>query len=138
MLRAANVCLYCPGYQTTKFPRFNIALVDKLPGGLEAENPVLKTNRPQTEADDSAASATEKGKEKGEATKPTTWFEHVRAPVVRGSLWLHALTTMLLHHRQQNLRDERVECFAAQLEATTYVYEYTARATTPGMPLLPC
>lgn len=33
---------------------------------------------------------------------------------------------------QQNLRDERVECFASQLQPETYVYEYTARATTPG------
>jgi uncharacterized protein YfaS (alpha-2-macroglobulin family) len=39
--------------------------------------------------------------------------------------------------QQQNLRDERVECFAAKLEANTYVYEYTARATTPGRFIVP-
>jgi len=49
--------------------------VDKLPGGLEAENPVLKTSRPTADKDEGG----DKGKEKGtEPTKPATWFEHVR------------------------------------------------------------
>jgi hypothetical protein len=79
---------WCRGrVQTTKFPRFNIALVDKLPGGLEAENPVLKTNRPQA-ADVEAQDGKGKEKDFGEPRsglapakdKPTTWFEHVRTP----------------------------------------------------------
>jgi len=42
--------------------------VDKLPGGLEAENPVLKTTSLQADGD--------KGKEPADSKE--TWFEHVR------------------------------------------------------------
>jgi hypothetical protein len=37
----------------------------------------------------------------------------------------------------QNLRDDRAEAFATFLPAGTYTYEYVARATTPGLFIVP-
>ena len=51
----------------TTIKRFNIALVDNLPGGLEAENPAIKTG--------SQASITELDKHQTQKTE--SWFQHV-------------------------------------------------------------
>lgn len=37
----------------------------------------------------------------------------------------------------ENLRAQRAEAFASQLEPGVYTYKYTARATTPGDFVLP-
>jgi len=103
---------------TNDLPRFNIAVVDKLAGGVEAENPDLKALS-QSEVDKELAKVQELEKAKGgtildkktEIVPP--WFDH------------------------QNMRDERVECFAQQLPAGSRVYSYVARATTPGKFVVP-
>ncbi len=43
-----------------------------------------------------------------------------------GSWWEH-----------QNLRDDRAEAFASLLPAGVYTYTYVARATTPGLFIVP-
>jgi uncharacterized protein YfaS (alpha-2-macroglobulin family) len=82
----------------------NMALVDALPGGLEALNPELAAS-PRPPADKPSA-------DPGTAGPPTwyggTWFDH------------------------ENLRDDRVEAFSAYLYGGTYDYTYVARATTLG------
>jgi len=40
-------------------------------------------------------------------------------------------------YEHQNLRDERVEAFAAEVDQGVHAYDYVARATTPGMYIVP-
>lgn len=88
--------------------RTHVALIDPLPAGLEPLNPAL------------AVSQTIPPEEGGEAEEPTLW---------RGWGW------SWFDH--QNLRDDRVEAFAAYLPGGTYEYSYVARATTPGTFVVP-
>ena len=85
--------------------RYHVALVDPLPGGLEAQNPVLATTGPQ----------------------PTDPPEEGLQPLARGFWWW---PRPWFEH--QNLRDERAEAFASLLWEGVHTYSYIARATTPG------
>jgi alpha-2-macroglobulin len=87
--------------------RYHVALVDPLPAGLEPMNPALAVTGPIPQ--DPKAQ---------QAQNPywwwySTWYEH------------------------QNMRDERVEAFAALLWEGVHSYDYVARATTPGNFVVP-
>jgi hypothetical protein len=94
--------------------RYHVALVDPLPAGLEALNPELATTGPLP------AGSTEEGllRHGGGVTDyyrywRGTWYEH------------------------QNLRDERAEAFASLLWEGEHEFVYFARATTPGLFVVP-
>jgi uncharacterized protein YfaS (alpha-2-macroglobulin family) len=99
--------------------RYHVALVDPLPAGLEAQNPALATTGSLPDAgDDSVAEIGAPGlgapRSVGHWSRwARTWFDH------------------------QNLRDDRVEAFAALLWDGVYSYRYVARATTPGTFVVP-
>ena len=81
----------------------NMALVDPLPAGLEAVNPVLATSpRPPAEKPSDTKLATSPG------WCCWTWFDH------------------------ENLRDDRAEAYSAYLYGGSFKYSYVARATTIG------
>ena len=87
--------------------RSHVALVDPLPAGLEALNPMLATT-PKDLA----------GKNRKQAnpdpwTWEPTWYDH------------------------QNLRDDRAEAMASWLQGGVYSYDYVAVATTPGSYVVP-
>jgi uncharacterized protein YfaS (alpha-2-macroglobulin family) len=87
--------------------RHHVALVDPLPAGFEPLNPELRGMEEVPE-----------GREPGPARERGwhgrwRWYEH------------------------QNLRDDRAEAFASLLPAGTYTYSYVARATTPGIFIVP-
>lgn len=86
--------------------RYNVALVDPLPAGLEIINPALAVsgNVPQ----DPGSSDFRYG-----WWWWGTWYEH------------------------QNMRDERAEAFTTLLWDGVYNYSYMARATTPGVFVVP-
>ncbi|HEY5944818.1 MAG TPA: hypothetical protein VIV40_04975, partial [Kofleriaceae bacterium] len=87
--------------------RYHVALVDPIPAGLEAMNPRLATTGPIP---------TDPNEQKSRGRYwwwYGPWYEH------------------------QNLRDERVEAFAALLWEGVHTYEYVARATTPGNFVVP-
>lgn len=87
--------------------RYHVALVDPLPAGLEGMNPSL------------AVTGSIPQDPKGDAMQRgywwwwRPWFEH------------------------QNMRDERVEAFASLVWEGVYTYTYVARATTPGIFVVP-
>ncbi len=88
--------------------RYHVALVDPLPAGLEPINPELAVS--QTVPEDP------KQQTKGSSRywwwwRP--WYEH------------------------QNMRDERVEAFTSLLWDGVHTYTYVARATTPGVFVVP-
>jgi len=81
----------------------HVALIDPLPAGLQILNPDLATT--PKDLDPRA------GRSAGDMvpqTWYTTWYDH------------------------QNLRDDRAEAFAGQLQGGVYAYSYLARATTTG------
>ncbi|MEZ4361122.1 MAG: Ig-like domain-containing protein [Kofleriaceae bacterium] len=87
--------------------RYHVALVDPLPAGLEVMNPALAVTGP-VPLDPQAQ------QDRGRYWWwYGPWYEH------------------------QNLRDERVEAFAALLWEGVHHYEYVARATTPGTFVVP-
>ena len=87
--------------------RYHVALVDPLPAGFETMNPALATTGPIPEDP-------KQQKERGAYWWwYGPWYEH------------------------QNMRDERVEAFAAQLWEGVHKYDYVARATTPGNFVVP-
>ena len=88
--------------------RYHVALVDSLPAGFETLNPELAT--------------TEAGPEdkKDPSAQDSNWW-----------LWRRAWFD------HQNLRNERSEAFAALLWGGVYNYSYVARATTPGLFVVP-
>jgi hypothetical protein len=87
--------------------RYQVALVDPMPAGLEAMNPALATTGPIPQDPKEQAS---RG---GYWWWYGPWYEH------------------------QNLRDERVEAFASLLWEGVHTYTYVARATTPGNFIVP-
>ncbi len=93
--------------------RAHVALVDPLPAGLEPMNPALAVtgSLPTGPADASGDDGPMGGMFRPWWNWP--WYEH------------------------QNLRDERVEAFRSWLPAGVYSYEYVARATTPGVFIVP-
>lgn len=87
--------------------RYQVALVDPLPGGLEPMNPALAVTG-AIPVDQNQKSATNRY---WWWSRP--WFEH------------------------QNMRDERVEAFASTLWAGVHEYTYVGLATTPGTYTVP-
>jgi uncharacterized protein YfaS (alpha-2-macroglobulin family) len=92
--------------------RYHVALVDPIPAGLEALNPALAVTGsiPQ---DPKAQDPKSQGVTKRWWWWTQPWFEH------------------------QNMRDERVEAFTSLLWEGVYNYSYVARATTPGVFVVP-
>jgi hypothetical protein len=87
--------------------RYHVALVDPLPAGLEALNPALATTGSLPKHD-------------GQGPQPAPyywwwgpWYQH------------------------ENLRDERIEAFTSLLWDGVWHYDYIARATTPGVFVVP-
>ncbi len=96
--------------------RYHVALVDKLPAGLEILNPELAVT--ESIPDDTAqnTNVTEIGSRsfgRNYFWWRQNWFEH------------------------QNFRDERAEAFSALLWEGVYNYSYVTRATTPGHFVVP-
>nr|MBA3499825.1 hypothetical protein [Deltaproteobacteria bacterium] len=87
--------------------RYHVALVDPLPAGLETLNPALAVTGPIP-------------------TDPTEQKSRDRYWWWYGPWYEH-----------QNMRDERVEAFAALLWEGVHRYQYVARATTPGNFVVP-
>ena len=87
--------------------RYHVALVDPLPAGLEPMNAALATTGPIPE---DQASRDQPGKNPWWWGR---WYEH------------------------ENMRDERVEAFASLLWEGVHEYVYVARATTPGVFMVP-
>jgi hypothetical protein len=94
--------------------RVHVALVDPMPAGFEPVNPELRGAAPTPPAE-----APVRGRP-GVTPRiaPRTWwwgpwFEH------------------------QNLRDDRAEAFSTLVPAGVHTYSYVARATTPGLFIVP-
>ncbi|HLL69953.1 MAG TPA: alpha-2-macroglobulin family protein [Pyrinomonadaceae bacterium] len=94
--------------------RYHVALVDPLPAGLEALNAALATT--EQLPPESTESAIYRG---GQGISDFYWYR-------RGTWYEH-----------QNLRDERVEAFTSLLWEGVHEYSYFARATTPGLFVVP-
>lgn len=94
--------------------RYHVALVDPLPAGLEALNPALATTEQLPE--ESTDAGINRG---GRSIYDYYWFW-------RGTWYEH-----------QNLRDERAEAFTSLLWEGVHEYSYFARATTPGLFVVP-
>ncbi|MGH9943922.1 MAG: hypothetical protein ACRD9R_16375, partial [Pyrinomonadaceae bacterium] len=94
--------------------RYHVALVDPLPAGLEALNPELATTEKLP------GESTEAGVYRGgRGVSSQYWYW-------RGPWYEH-----------QNLRDERAEAFTSLLWEGEHEYSYFARATTPGLFVVP-
>lgn len=91
--------------------RYHVALVDPLPAGLEAMNPALAVTG-EIPKDPKVAEEAAKGGGRYWYWN-RTWYEH------------------------QNMRDERVEAFASLLWDGVWDYTYVAKATTPGVYVVP-
>jgi uncharacterized protein YfaS (alpha-2-macroglobulin family) len=87
--------------------RYHVALVDPLPAGFETLNPELATTG-RIQQDPNDQSQNNR-----RWFWWRQWFEH------------------------QNMRDERVEAFTSLLWEGVYNYSYVARATTPGVFVVP-
>jgi uncharacterized protein YfaS (alpha-2-macroglobulin family) len=87
--------------------RYHVALVDPMPAGFEALNPAL-TVTGNIPRDEKDTNAQSRW-----WWWSWQWFEH------------------------QNMRDERVEAFTSLLWEGIYNYSYVARATTPGVFVVP-
>lgn len=94
--------------------RYHVALVDPLPAGLETLNPALATT--ESLPDGSSESSVARG---GRGFLNYYWYR-------RGPWFEH-----------QNLRDERAEAFTSLLWEGEHEYSYFARATTPGLFVVP-
>jgi uncharacterized protein YfaS (alpha-2-macroglobulin family) len=94
--------------------RYHVALVDPLPAGLEALNPELATTERLPDA--SSEAGVYRG---GRGVIDYYWLW-------RGPWYEH-----------QNLRDERAEAFTSLLWQGEHEYSYFARATTPGLYVVP-
>jgi uncharacterized protein YfaS (alpha-2-macroglobulin family) len=94
--------------------RYHVALVDPLPAGLEGLNAELATT--EQLPDESTESGVNRG---GRGIYDYYWYW-------RGTWYEH-----------QNLRDERAEAFASLLWEGVHEYTYFARATTPGLFIVP-
>lgn len=87
--------------------RYHVALVDPMPAGFEALNPALAVTG-NIPRDEKDTNAQSRW-----WWWSWQWFEH------------------------QNMRDERVEAFTSLLWEGVYNYSYVARATTPGVFVVP-
>lgn len=91
--------------------RYHVALVDPIAAGFEVMNPALNTTGPLPKDPQAEASAKQNGGPYWYWMR--TWYEH------------------------QNVRDERVEAFASLLWDGVWDYTYVAKATTPGVFVVP-
>jgi uncharacterized protein YfaS (alpha-2-macroglobulin family) len=89
--------------------RLHVAVVDPLPAGFEPVNTAL-LGAEEVPPDEDAD----------------------RTPWERGHRWWWGPW-----YEHQNLRDDRAEAFTSLLPAGTYTYTYVARATTPGLFIVP-
>jgi len=92
---------------STPIRRYHVALVDKLPAGLEALNSELAGTPTFPGAEQEA------GGGRGCWWRPPRWYEH------------------------ESLRDERVEAFTSLLTPGVWTFSYVARATTHGIFVAP-
>jgi alpha-2-macroglobulin len=93
--------------------RYHVALVDPMPAGFESLNPTLAVTESIPE-DKQETSVGEYGNRTfGWWRWRSVWFDH------------------------QNLRDDRAEAFTSLLWEGVYNYSYVARATTPGVFVVP-
>jgi uncharacterized protein YfaS (alpha-2-macroglobulin family) len=99
--------------------RYHVALVDPLPAGLEPLHPALATTG--SLPDDGGSEITPIG------------APGLGGPRQAGHWWWWSRPWF----DHQNLRDERVEAFAALVWEGVHTYRYTARATTPGSFVVP-
>jgi uncharacterized protein YfaS (alpha-2-macroglobulin family) len=90
--------------------RYHVALVDPLPAGFEAINPELATSETLPPADEVSSEFGGRGRY---WWWWGPWYEH------------------------DNLRDERAEAFTSLLWDGVHEYTYLARATTPGVFVVP-
>jgi uncharacterized protein YfaS (alpha-2-macroglobulin family) len=95
--------------------RYHVALVDPLPAGFEALNPSLATTGSIPRVKEQTGVT-----EFGSRSFGYGWWWW------RAEWWEH-----------QNLRDERAEAFTSLLWEGVYKYSYVARATTPGVFVVP-
>ncbi|HEX8452860.1 MAG TPA: Ig-like domain-containing protein [Longimicrobium sp.] len=96
--------------------RLHVALVDPLPAGWEPVNNELLGAQPQGRGDEGPVrpmGPVERALMTGRGYWGGSWWEH------------------------QNLRDDRAEAFTSLLPAGVYTYTYVARATTPGLFIVP-
>ncbi|AKU98986.1 hypothetical protein AKJ09_05650 [Labilithrix luteola] len=91
--------------------RYHVALVDPIPAGLEPLNPALAVTGEIPKDPKVAEDAAKRGGRYWYWDR--TWYEH------------------------QNMRDERVEAFASLLWDGVWDYTYVAKATTPGVYVVP-
>jgi uncharacterized protein YfaS (alpha-2-macroglobulin family) len=94
--------------------RYHVALVDPLPAGLEALNPELATTGSLPDESDE-----------------TNIYRGGRGVVDYYWLWRGPW------YDHQNLRDDRAEAFTSLLWEGEHEYSYFARATTPGLFVVP-
>ncbi|MBV9928539.1 MAG: hypothetical protein JOZ96_26220 [Acidobacteria bacterium] len=94
--------------------RYHVALVDPMPAGLEALNPELATTERLPDGSSEAAIY-----RSGRGVLDHYWFW-------QGPWYEH-----------QNLRDDRAEAFTSLLWEGEHEYSYFARATTPGLYVVP-
>jgi len=92
--------------------RYHVALVDKLPAGLEILNPALK-GTPEAPIKSGGLAVEKSSPFSYHYVDPMFWYEH------------------------QNLRDERAEAFQSLLWQGVYEYQYICRATTAGKFVIP-
>lgn len=95
--------------------RYHVALVDPLPAGFESLNPVLAVTEsiPEDKKQEAVVTYGSRSFGFGWWLWRSVWFDH------------------------QNLRDDRAEAFTSLLWEGVYDYSYVARATTPGLFLVP-
>jgi hypothetical protein len=98
--------------------RVHVAMVDPLPAGFEVVNTAL-LGAQDTPPEGGRVNPGPRGRPvpRGRPAYDRTWWGH----------W----------YEHQNLRDDRVEAFASLLPAGVYTYTYVARATTPGLFIVP-
>jgi uncharacterized protein YfaS (alpha-2-macroglobulin family) len=95
--------------------RYHVALVDHLPAGFETLNPELAVTEsiPEDKKQEAVVSYGSRSYGFGWWLWRPVWFDH------------------------QNLRDDRAEAFTSLLWEGVYTYSYVARATTPGLFVVP-
>ncbi|HEX8208854.1 MAG TPA: Ig-like domain-containing protein [Longimicrobium sp.] len=98
---------------TTPSRRLHVALIDPLPAGWEPVNNELRGAQPDGGGDGGPVRPMGRGADSFRGYWGGSWWEH------------------------QNLRDDRAEAFTSLLPAGVYSYTYVARATTPGLFIVP-
>ena len=95
--------------------RYHVALVDPLPAGFESLNPALAVTEsiPADKQQEAVVTYGSRSIGFGWWLWRSVWFDH------------------------QNLRDDRAEAFTSLLWEGVYTYSYVARATTPGLFVVP-